>query len=150
MGRNDNISWNVCPIALLALIQWIKNPYDTTGEVRVNTLRGRNIIFMCLSAVGVTAVFYFVLRLLNTPNLILSTFSVATSYVASYLTYMRSPYYALAYSANDAVLIILWILACVEDISYLPMVICFTAFLVNDIYGFVSWSRMLQRQRRGD
>jgi hypothetical protein len=35
----------------------------------------------------------------------------------------RSPYFALAYAANDVVLIVLWTLAAVEDISYLSVII---------------------------
>ena len=33
-----------------------------------------------------------------------------------------------------------------EDVSYLSVIICFVMFLVNDLYGFVSWKRMEQRQ----
>ena len=51
---------------------------------------------------------------------------------------MRSPYYALFYSFNDIVLIVLWTLATITDIGYLPMILCFVIFLVNDIYGFVN------------
>ena len=64
----------------------------------------------------------------------------------NYLTIKRSPYYAVAYAANDIVLIILWSLASVEEIRYLSVVVCFAAFFVNDIYGFVSWRRMEKRQ----
>ena len=28
----------------------------------------------------------------------------------------------------------------------LPVIICFVMFLVNDLYGFVSWKRMEKRQ----
>ena len=62
------------------------------------------------------------------------------------LTFRRSPCFALAYAANDVVLIVLWTLAAVEDISYLSVIICFVMFLVNDLYGFISWKRMEQRQ----
>ena len=65
-----------------------------------------------------------------------------------YLTFRRSPYFALAYAANDVVLIVLWAMAALEDITYLSVLICFVMFLVNDLYGFVSWKRMEQRQRR--
>ena len=75
---------------------------------------------MWLLALVVTVLFYFILKALNTANLFFSTLSITTSFVASYLTFLRSPYYAIGYSANDVVLIILWILASVEDISYLP------------------------------
>ena len=62
------------------------------------------------------------------------------------LTYLRSPYYALGYAANDVVLIVLWVLASVVDISYLSMVVCFIMFLVNDLYGFINWRRMQRKQ----
>jgi hypothetical protein len=49
--------------------------------------------------------------------------------------------------ANDIVLIVLWILAAIKDISYLSVMICFVLFLVNDIYGYISWRKMERRQR---
>ena len=67
--------------------------------------------------------------------------------VASYLTLYRSPYYALAYAANDIVLVVLWILAAVVTPSYLPMIVCFAMFFVNDMYGFINWRRMERRQK---
>jgi nicotinamide riboside transporter PnuC len=94
----------------------------------------------------VTAAFYFILDALDTSNLIISTASVSTSFLAASLTYLRSPYYALGYAVNDVVLIVLWVLASMVDISYLSMVICFVMFLVNDLYGFINWRRMQRKQ----
>ena len=102
---------------------------------------------MTVLALLVTVLFYFILKALGTANLLFSTISITTSFVASYLTFLRSPYYAIGYSANDIVLIILWILASVEDVSYLPMVACFVMFLFNDLYGFYNWRRMQTRQK---
>ncbi|MBR5617807.1 MAG: nicotinamide mononucleotide transporter [Oscillospiraceae bacterium] len=62
------------------------------------------------------------------------------------MTFRRSPHFALAYAANDMVLILLWTLAAAEDISYLSVIICFVMFLVNDLYGFVNWKQMETRQ----
>lgn len=73
--------------------------------------------------------------------------SLTTSFLAVYLTFRRSPYFALAYAANDIVLIILWILASLYDIRYVSVVVCFIAFFANDIYGFVSWRKMKTRQQ---
>ena len=75
-----------------------------------------------------------------------STLSVTTSFVAVYLTFRRSPLFALAYASNDVVLIILWIMASIYDIRYISVVVCFIAFLVNDIYGYISWQKMKIRQ----
>ena len=76
-----------------------------------------------------------------------STLSVSTSFIAAYLTFRRSPYFALAYAANDVVLIILWTMASFIKTSYISVVICFVVFLINDLYGFVSWLKMEKRQK---
>ena len=135
------------PMAIVAAVEWIKNPYKDTQEVKVHKVTKKQLAVMWLLALLVTVLFYFILKALNTANLVFSTVSITTSFVASYLTFLRSPYYALGYSANDMVLIILWILASVEDISYLPMVACFIMFLFNDLYGFYNWRRMQKRQK---
>ena len=135
------------PMAIVAAVEWIKNPYKDTQEVKVQKVTKTQLVIMWLLAILVTALFFFILKALNTTNLFFSTISITTSFVASYLTFLRSPYYALGYSANDIVLIILWILASVENISYLPMVACFIMFLFNDLYGFYNWSRMQKRQK---
>ena len=101
---------------------------------------------MWMLGLVVTVEFYFILRFFNTANLLPSTLSVTTSFVAVYLTFRRSPYYALAYAANDVVLIVLWVMAALTEVRYLSVVVCFVAFLVNDLYGFISWRRMGKRQ----
>lgn len=135
------------PMAVFAFISWIKNPYNgKKSEVKVNDLKFAEIIFMLILTAFVTIVFYFVLKFFNTANLLPSTISVTTSFIAVYLTFRRSPYFALAYAANDVVLIVLWVLASLTDISYVSVTVCFIMFLVNDIYGFVSWIKMRKRQ----
>ena len=135
------------PIALFALISWLRNPYQGNhAEVAVNRIGKWEYFLMYLATAVVTLGFCFILEHFHTANLIPSTLSVATSFIAVYLTFRRSPYFALAYAANDVVLIVLWILAAVENISYLSVIICFVIFLVNDLYGFLSWKRMEKRQ----
>ena len=135
------------PMALFALISWLRNPYKgNRAEVAVNRIGKWELALMYGLTAVVTVGFYFILDYFDTANMIPSTLSVTTSFIAVYLTFRRSPYFALAYAANDVVLIILWILAAVEDISYLSVIICFVMFLVNDLYGFVSWKRMEKRQ----
>ena len=138
------------PMAVFALISWLRNPYKgKKSEVKVNKISGKETIFMLLLTAAVTVIFYFILEYFGTANIIPSTLSVTTSFIAVYLTFRRSAYYALAYAANDVVLIILWILAALTDISYISVIICFVVFLVNDLYGFISWKRMSARQNNG-
>ena len=138
------------PMAVFALVSWLRNPYNgNRAEVRVNRIGRKETLFMWLASLLVSVLFFFILEFFHTANIIPSTLSVTTSFLAVYLTFRRSPCFALAYAANDVVLILLWILASAEDMRYFSVVICFAAFLVNDMYGFVSWCRMEQRQKNG-
>lgn len=135
------------PMSVISLISWLKNPYGSNNsEVRVAKLKLKSIIVMFILSAAVTVVFYFILTKFNTANIIPSTISVTTSFVAVFLTYKRSPYYAVAYACNDVILIVLWTLASVENRAYISVVVCFVAFLANDIYGFVNWKKMHSRQ----
>lgn len=135
------------PMAVFALISWIKNPYSgNKAEVKVNRLKKKEIAFMILLTAVITFIFYFILAAFNTANLIPSTISVTTSFLAAYLTFRRSAFYAAAYAANDVVLIILWLMATLSNITYLSVIICFVIFLINDVYGFINWSKMQKQQ----
>lgn len=134
------------PMAVVAAVNWLRHPYAGTREVTVNRLNRQHWLVLAVSSVTVTVAFYFLLGALGNSNLLFSTISVTTSFLASALTFLRSPYYALGYAANDGVLIVLWVLATREDAAYLPMVVCFVMFLANDLYGFFNWRRMARRQ----
>lgn len=138
------------PMAAFSLISWLRNPYGgNKAEVRVNRLQSKEVGFMIMLAAVITLLFYFILKAFDTSSLLPSTLSVTTSFLAVYLTFRRSPFFAAAYAANDIVLIVLWVLATRSDISYLSVVICFIMFLVNDIYGLFNWLRMQKRQEAG-
>lgn len=135
------------PMSAVSLVSWMKNPYKgNKSVVAVNRVQKREVPFMLLLTLTVTVVFYFILRYFGTANLIPSTVSVATSFAAAYLTFRRSPWFALCYALNDIVLIVLWVLATMENLSYVSVTICFAVFLVNDLYGFISWKRMQSSQ----
>jgi nicotinamide mononucleotide transporter PnuC len=135
------------PMAVFALISWLRNPYKgNKSEVKVNSISKGEHIFIWILTVIVTVIFYFILDFFKTVNMIPSTLSVTTSFLAVYLTFRRSPYFALAYAANDIILIILWALASIKNIHYVSVLVCFIAFLFNDIYGFINWQKIKQRQ----
>ena len=52
----------------------------------------------------------------------------------STLTWIRHPS-----GGNGIVLIVLWTLASLENPAYIPVVVNFTIFFFNDMYGFISW-----------
>lgn len=137
------------PMAILILIAWLRNPYKgNRAEVRINRLAPREFFLLSLLTLAVTVIFYFVLRFFHTANLIPSTISIATSFAALYLSFRRSELFTLLYVANDLVLLVLWVMASFTDPGYISIVTCFFTFLINDLYAYMNWSRMKQRQAR--
>ncbi|MBE6631979.1 MAG: nicotinamide mononucleotide transporter [Ruminococcaceae bacterium] len=130
------------PIAALSAISWLRNPYKKgIREVKIKHIGIKGYVILTVLTVAVTLLFGAVLYFFDTPNLFFSTLSTSTSFLASSLMFLRNSNYALAYAANDIVLIVLWILASAEDIVYVPMVACFIIFLINDIYGYICWRK---------
>ena len=139
------------PMAILSLISWVRNPYKKNRvEVKIRQIDKKDLFIILLLASLVTFVFYFILKYFGTANLLTSTLSVATSFIAVCFTFLRSPFFALAYAINDLVLIALWFMATLNDISYLSVIICFAVFFINDMYSFYSWTKMKKRQQRGE
>lgn len=135
------------PMSVFALISWLRHPYKgKKAEVQTNRISRKEVTGMFFLAGIVTVVFYFILEGFHTANVVPGTVSVTTSFLAVYLTFRRSPYFSIAYAFNDVVLIILWVLASMEDMEYISVTVCFAAFLLNDIYGFISWKKMEKRQ----
>ena len=138
------------PMALFSLVSWLKNPYGKSkSQVKVRELTPKIFIVGAVLTAVVTVAFYYILSALDTANIVPSTISVLTSFFAAYLTFMRTHYFPLAYAFNDIVLIVMWAMATKEDTSYISVIVCFCVFLVNDLYGFISWCRMRKTQKQG-
>ena len=129
------------PMSVWSIVTWSKNTSESESSVEIQKLTPKHIAGLITFAVITTAIFYLILRALSTPNIVFSTISVTTSFLAAALTMLRSSYYALGYAANDIVLIVLWILASFKNPAYLPVAFNFVIFFINDVYGFISWKK---------
>lgn len=148
------ISWRFCywgemitylgmtmPMAIWSTITWIKNPASNGKEVAIQKLKPKHFLGIIVFGAAATWIFYLILSALDTPNIVFSTISVTTSFLAAALTMLRSSYYALGYASNDIVLIVLWVLASIENPVYIPVVVNFVIFFFNDMYGFACWKK---------
>ena len=136
------------PIAVASIVSWLRNKNkENTSTVQVNKIKGIEYLYLFIGAICATVAFYFLLRALNTSELIISTLSLISSVIASYLLLRRCSYYALAFVANDIILIVLWTMAIIYyGTQFLPIVISFCIFLINDIYGFIHWKIQERKQ----
>lgn len=136
------------PCCISSLVSWLRHPGEKgSAEVKAGRFDKRHLFILVPLVAAVTVSFFFILRAFGTANLIPSAVSVATSMVALYLMILRVPAYALAFVLNDIVLVVLWSLACAESPEYLSLAVCFSIFLLNDGYTFISWTRRRKKQR---
>lgn len=130
------------PMAIWSTITWLRNPSsESASEVAIQQLKKHHFCALFGLSIFITGVFYLILQAFQTPNILFSTISVTTSFLAASLTMLRSSYYALGYAANDLVLVVLWGLAAVQNPIYIPVIINFLIFFFNDMYGFLSWKK---------
>lgn len=136
------------PICVLSIISWLKNKNkENVDVVDINKIKGKEYLYLAGATLVATVGFYFLLKALNTNELIISTLSLISSIVASYLMLRRCSYYAIGFIVNDIILIVLWSMVVVSSgIGYLPTVISFGVFLINDIYGFIHWKMEEKKQ----
>ncbi len=130
------------PMAIWSTITWLRNPSsENASEVAIQKLKKHHFYALFGLSILVAGVFYIILQAFQTPNILFSTISITTSFLAATLTMLRSSYYALGYAVNDLVLIVLWGLAAAQNPIYIPVIVNFVIFFVNDMYAFLSWKK---------
>ncbi len=136
------------PMAMLSVVSWLKNPFEEKkNEVKVAPLSRLRAVIMVLGAAVSTVGFYFILNYFHNASLVISTISITTSFLASYLTFCRSAFSRACLCRERCCADYPLGSAAAESLSYLPMVICFAMFFLNDLYGFYNWRKMYSRQQ---
>ena len=136
------------PLSIATIVTWFRHPYKDEKTVEITKTSLKQFLLIVLSGFIFTIIFYFILKYLNTPSLYVSTFSIFTSFIASALVILRSPYYALAFALNDIVLIILWTISTISNVENITILLCFVVFFFNDIYGFIAWTKRFKLQQK--
>ena len=136
------------PLYISSIISWLKNTKsETENIVKINKIKTKEYIIVFILAIFLSMLFYYVLKKLNTSELIVSTLSSTTSALATYLMFRRCSYYAVCYIIDDIISIVLWSLSIASSgIEFIPSVLCFFIFLINDIYGFIRWKNEEKQQ----
>lgn len=134
------------PLMIVGLINWLKHQ-DNTNTVVIKEISKKELILVLLSQVIMFFGYYFLLKTFNTNNLMISTFSIVASIIATYLTARRSEYGFVGFIINDIILITLWSIPVISgDLNIIPVLFCPVLLLINDIYGVYNWKRIKEKQ----
>lgn len=135
------------PLMIFGLINWLKHQ-DNTKTVVIKDMTIKEFVIVLLSQVILFMGYYYILKLFNTNNILVSTFSIVASLIATYLTARRSEYGFVGFIINDLILIALWgIPIFTGNLSIIPVVLCPILLLINDIYGAYNWKKIKIEQK---
>lgn len=135
------------PLMLLGLINWLRHQ-DDTNTVVIKDITKKELLIVLASQAIMFIGYYYLLKAFNTSNLLVSTFSLVASLIASYLTARRSEYGFIGFVINDLILIVLWgIPLATGSLSIITVALCPILLLINDIYGAYNWRRIKLEQK---
>lgn len=135
------------PLMIVGLINWLKHQ-DNTNTVIIKEITKKELILVLLSQIVMFFGYYYLLKAFNTNNLLVSTFSVMASIIATYLTARRCEHGFIGFIINDIILIVLWGIPVINgELNIIPVLICPVLLLINDIYGVYNWKRIKDNQK---
>lgn len=136
------------PIMVIGIISWLRNKDEEDDVVIVNSLSKKELSIAFGSQIILFWAYYFLLKVFNTDLLVLSSISIVTSVLASYLEARRSELSLLCYVANDIVIITLWIIPVINgQTALISVLVGPILLLINDIYGSYNWKKLKKIQK---
>lgn len=133
---------------IIGLINWIKHQ-DDTNTVIIKDITRKELIIVLISQAVLFYGYYYLLKMFNTSNVFVSTFSIVASLIATYLTARRSEYGFIGFIINDLILIVLWSIPIFTgNLAIIPVVLCPILLLINDIYGVYNWKKIKTEQKK--
>lgn len=140
----------IIPVYVYGSIHWLKNKSKINNVVIVkDNISKKEWIISSMVYAGLTIAIYFLLKALNTEQLIVSTLSFITILPGIYLLIRRCKWNQLAFLINDLIVPILWIVLLVNGSLYVwPVFISFIFQLMFDVYGFFEWIKLAKQQKQ--
>ena len=136
------------PMYIYGIIHWLshKDKQDNVVLVRSN-LPLKEWIYAGIGFLVVSTGVFFLLRALNTAQLVVSTLSFVSMLPAVYLLIRRCKWNQVAFLVNDFIVPILWIFLITEGKYYfLPLCIYHIFQVTYDIYGLIEWIKLEKKQ----
>lgn len=137
------------PMYIYGAIHWITHRDKEENLVLVrNNLSKKEWGLMSLGFVIVSIGVFFLLKALNTSELVVSTLSFITMLPAVYLLIRRCKWNQVAFLVNDFIVPILWLLLIINgELILLPMIINFVFQIIYDTYGLIEWIKLEKKQK---
>ena len=135
------------PIMIIGIISWLRHQDKEESIVLLSTLSKKELALSLLLQIPLFFVYYTILKIFNTDLIIISTFSIVTSVLATYYEARRNSLAFPCYILNDIMIITLWLIPILNgDKALISVLVGPLLLLMNDIYGTFNWTRIKKHQ----
>lgn len=137
------------PLYIYGAIHWLANKDKSDNTVIVKTKFSiKEISIFLFVWVGVSVGIFFLLRVLNTAQLWLSTLAFCTMLPSVYLLIRRSKWNQILFLINDVILCVLWQTLLYKGALEFVPILCYQIFqIIYDAYGVLEWIKLEKRQQ---
>ncbi|MGP0689767.1 nicotinamide riboside transporter PnuC [Priestia aryabhattai] len=138
------------PIQFIGIYLWNKNKssVSTKGEdVSVKKLSKKGWLVLVVSTVVASVVYAELLKVIGGQQVRIDSLAVVLSIVAQILMLKRFAEQWILWIVVNMLSIVLWIITLVSTGgNNWSMLIMWTAFLFNSVYGYINWIKMSKKQ----
>lgn len=126
------------PMLIWGYIKWKKVKTQENSGVKIISLKNRILLGIVFSIIII--IYALILNKIGSSNCILDSITTVLGFLAIYL--MSNKYieqwfvWAIVNLAGTA----LWIILTMQSFSNMPMALMWGVYLVNSIYGYITWN----------
>lgn len=129
------------PMNILGFILWNKKK-DDDGNVEAKALTKKQLVLLAISLVLAIVLYYQLLKSLGGNLQLIDSITTVTSVVALILQVLRYKEQWLVWILVNIVSILMWVMLLNTPEGSVSMIVMWTAYLINSIYGYINWGKL--------
>ncbi|MED4753688.1 nicotinamide riboside transporter PnuC [Brevibacillus choshinensis] len=137
------------PMQFIGLFMWRKNGLseEKRNDVRVAVMTNRARIYWSVLCLAVTVVYAWVLKTMGGALPFIDSLTAVLSIVAMIFMVKRFVEQWVVWIIIDVLTIYMWLVAFMGDGNDVSILVMWTAYLMNAIYGWLNWRTQYRMQK---
>lgn len=131
------------PLQFIGYYLWNKNLNSKTNLVKTKGMSVKSILLLIMTSIIGTIGYSYILEYLGSKQSMANAMASALSLIAMYLSVKRYKEQWILWILVNLVSLYMWVIALANnEVNSILMIIMWTFYLINAIYGYLNWDRM--------
>ncbi|MBR2069481.1 MAG: nicotinamide mononucleotide transporter [Candidatus Gastranaerophilales bacterium] len=129
------------PLQIISLFKWIQNTDTKTKSIKKVKLSKRILIISFLSALILTVILYYFLKMSGDNQPVLDSIVTIFSILGMYLTMQRALEQWFIWTIVNLATLIIWIIALIQGMKVYATVLLWLIYLILGIIFYFQWKK---------